>query len=99
MACGGEEAQGGDGFGVGGPGVDVFLRDVVFLRAGFFAEIDVQVLGYVHVGAALVVELRVAVESGRFGCGGGVGVGGTGEGEGGHSGWHKGFFDVFFVAG
>ena len=32
-----EEAEGGNGFGVRSPGVDVFLRDVVLLSASLFA--------------------------------------------------------------
>ena len=58
----GEEAEGGYGFGVGFPGVDELFGHVVLLGAGFFAEVDVKVLRYVHVGAALVVELLGAVE-------------------------------------
>ena len=99
VAGGGEEAEGGNGFCVGFPGVDVFFGDVVFLGAGVFAEVDVEVLGDVHVGAPLVVEFGVAVEFGGFGCGGGIGVVGACGGEGRHGGGNEGFFDVFFVAG
>lgn len=99
VSRGGEEAQGGDGFGVGFPGVDLFLRDVVLLGAGLFAQVDVEVLRDVHVGAALIVEFGAAVEGDGFGGGGGVGVGGAGGGEGGHRGWDEGFFDVFFIRG
>ena len=62
----GEEAEGGDGFRVRFPGVDVFLGDVVFLGAGLLSQIDIEVLGDMHVRSALVVKLLCAMELGGF---------------------------------
>ncbi len=94
----GEEAQGGDGFGVRFPGVDVFLRDVVLLRAGFLPEVDVEILGYVHVRSPLVVELLAAVELGSFGVCDVVLVVGAGFAHGWDVGRDDGFVDVLLVA-
>lgn len=47
-------------------GVDEFLGDVVLDGAEFFAEVDVEILGDVHVRAALIVSFGFAVEFGSF---------------------------------
>lgn len=93
----GEEAEGGDGFRVRLPGVDVLLGDVVLLRAGFLSEVDVEILRDVHVRSALVVELLAAVEFAGFGVRNVVLVIRAGFAHGRDVGGNDGFLDVLFV--
>ena len=63
----GEEAQGGDSLSVVVlPGVYQLLGDEVGDAANLLAQIDIEVLGNVHVGAPLVIVQAGAVECGRF---------------------------------